>query len=464
MSSIIDGDLRIRSMNPHPVHLDGKCVLYWMQRTQRGRENEALNHAIEQANSLKLPIICAFSLYDQFPNAERRHFRFMIQGLIDASRELSEKNVPFIIRFGHPPQIINQLVTEIQPALIVSDENPLKIPTLWRESLAQEVKVAFHLVDSDVVIPTRHFIKEEYAARTIRPKIHKVLASYLKPVPNPKANHACIEGTTPAGEPLNETHLMSLLNVGGASEIPAYKGGSVEAHNRLKLFITKRLSRYSTERNEPTPYMTSELSAHLHFGNIDPINVVLKVLESGGPQSSIDSYIEEFIVRRELAINYCLFNPNYDSLKGCPDWALKTLAKHKDDPRTFLYTFEQLERGESHDPLWNASQKEMVLTGRMHNYMRMYWAKKILEWSPDAETAFETTLKLNDRWEMDGRDANGYTGVAWAIGGKHDRPWGERAIFGMVRFMSYESTRKKFDSQGYIEWVAKIEKGTIKRD
>ena len=172
-----------------------------------------------------------------------------------------------------------------------------------------------------------------------------------------------------------------------------------------------------------------------------------------GPREAVDSLLEELIVRRELAINFVARNPDYDRLSGCPEWALKTLAAHAGDRRPVLYTAAQLEAGETHDPLWNAAQKEMVLTGRMHNYLRMYWAKKILEWTPDAETAFQIALDLNDRYEMDGRDPNGYTGVAWAIGGKHDRPWPERPIFGTVRFMSYESTRKKFDSAGYIAWV-----------
>ncbi|MCY2932850.1 MAG: deoxyribodipyrimidine photo-lyase [Planctomycetota bacterium] len=463
-SSSANDSLRIRVMNPHPIQPNGNCVLYWMQRAQRGRDNAALNHAIDQANRLNLPVLCLFGLYDKFPGAERRHFRFMVQGLIDVADDLAKKNIPFIVRIGSPTHVVSQILAETRPALLVSDENPLKGTRLWRELLASTLEIAFHLVDADVVIPSRHFVKDEYAARTIRPKIHKVLSSFLKPVPNPTANHAFLEGTIPPGELLDESHLMSLLHVAGASELPSYQGGSKEAQRRLDRFIQKRLANYHTERNEPTPYMTSELSAHLHFGNIDPIHVVLSVLSSGGPQESVDAYVEEFIVRRELAINYCVFNPHYDSLLGCPDWALKTLAKHASDPRQYHYTFDQLEQADSHDPLWNASQKEMVLTGRMHNYMRMYWAKKILEWTPDPETAFETTLKLNDRWEMDGRDANGYTGVAWAIGGKHDRPWGERAIFGMVRFMSYESTRKKFDSQGYIDWVRRIELGQIKRD
>ena len=173
------------------------------------------------------------------------------------------------------------------------------------------------------------------------------------------------------------------------------------------------------------------------------------------------AYLEELIVRRELAINFVARNPRYDELGGCPSWALATLAKHASDPRASLYTPAQLEAGETHDPLWNASQKEMVITGRMHNYLRMYWAKKILEWSPDAEAAFTTTVELNDRYEMDGRDPNSYTGVAWAIGGLHDRPWPERPIFGTVRFMSYESTRRKFDSDRYITRVRNLEQGLL---
>ncbi len=173
----------------------------------------------------------------------------------------------------------------------------------------------------------------------------------------------------------------------------------------------------------------------------------------------MDSLLEELIVRRELAINFVARNPDYDRLSGCPEWARKTLAKHAADPRPVVYTADELEAGKTHDPLWNAAQREMTVTGRMHNYLRMYWAKKILEWSVDAETAFRVAIDLNDRYEMDGRDPNGYTGVAWAIGGKHDRPWPERPIFGTVRFMSYESTRRKFNSQAYIAWVGEKEKG-----
>ena len=184
------------------------------------------------------------------------------------------------------------------------------------------------------------------------------------------------------------------------------------------------------------------------------------VMDSEASDECKSAYLEELIVRRELAVNYVARNPQYDRLAGCPGWGLKTLAEHADDSRPILYSAERLEAGETADPLWNAAQKEMLLTGRMHNYLRMYWGKKILEWTPDPETAFDITLAMNNRYFMDGRNPNGYAGVAWAIGGKHDRPWGERDIFGMIRYMSYESTRKKFDSRAYIDWVAGLEKGS----
>ncbi len=346
--------------------------------------------------------------------------------------------------------------------MLICDENPIRIGQIWRKKVAEKVDVPFRCVDADVVVPSSLFPKEEFAARTLRPKIHRELGNYLKPIPNPSARTIWKNVPhLPNAVEVQVESVLEKLRVGGVGEVRGYKGGSDEAQRRLDLFIKDRLNHYDTERNEPTPYMTSELSAHLHFGNISPLSIALAVQASGARQESIDVYLEELIVRRELAINFITHNPRYDELSGCPDWARQTLAKHADDPRPHLYPWQALEAGETADPLWNASQKEMVLTGRMHNYLRMYWAKKILEWSPDAETAFGIAVELNDRYEMDGRDPNGYTGVAWAIGGKHDRPWPERPIFGTVRFMSYASTSKKFDSKGYIRRVEGLERGEV---
>ncbi|MDR3633856.1 MAG: deoxyribodipyrimidine photo-lyase [Isosphaeraceae bacterium] len=435
----------------------GRCVVCWMQRAQRGRDNPAVNRAITLGNALRLPVLVVFALTAAYPSAQRRHYRFLLQGLENARDDLRRRGVPFVLRLGEPSTVVPAITHEVQAAIVVADENPVRIGQEWRNTIAARLNVPFLLVDADVVVPSALFPHEEYAARTIRPKLQRTWDEYLQPVPNPKAHFAWAEEVLPPGELIDTDRLLDALKIGGAGEVREYQGGSVEARRRLQRFLTERLPRYATERNQPIPSMTSELSAHLHFGHISPITLALAVRESGAPATCIDAYLEELIVRRELAINFVARNPRYDHLDGCPAWARATLAKHASDPRPTLYSAAQLEAAETHDPLWNAAQKEMLVTGRMHTYLRMYWAKKILEWTPDAESAFAIALNLNDRYEMDGRDPNGYAGVAWAIGGKHDRPWPERPIFGTVRFMSYASTRRKFDSERYIAWVKSLE-------
>lgn len=450
---------RVRIWNEGDPDPDGSCVLYWMQRSQRGRDNAALNLAIALGNELRLPVVCVFGLTPSYPGAERRHYRFMLQGLTDAANELERRGVPFCLGIGSPDAVVLKAAKNLRPAAVIGDENPLKIGQKWRTAVAEGLKIPFRCVDGDVVVPSSLFAKEEFAARTLRPKIHRVLADFMKPIPNPPAQVPWpSDRDLPFPRQVDPDRLLEELKVGGVAEVRDYVGGAREAERRLKLFLDRRLPSYASERNEPTPYMTSELSAHLHFGHISPLTIALAVRDSGAPQESIDVYLEELIVRRELSVNFIARNPRYDSLDGCPAWALETLAKHANDARPHLYSKDRLEAAESADPLWNAAQTEMVFTGRMHNYLRMYWAKKILEWTPDAHTAFAIAIELNDRYEMDGRDPNGYTGIAWAIGGKHDRPWPERPIFGTVRFMSFASTSKKFDSKAFIARVAAIKR------
>ncbi len=449
---------RVRVARGGEIDAGGRCVVYWMQRAQRGRENAALNLAIALGNALKKPVIAVFGLTADYPGAERRHYRFLLQGLVETKETLASRGVPLVVRLGNPGEVAVGVAREVMAAIVVGDENPVRVGQAWRRRVTEGLTVPLHLVDADVVVPTSLFPKQEYAARTIRPKIHKVLEEYLRPLPDPTAKVPCPEDSVPSGEVVEVEGLLGSLGVGGATVLPEYQGGWTDAMRRLRRFVDERLDGYATKRNEPTPYWTSELSAHLHFGHIGPTTIALAVRDSGAPQSDIDSFLEELIVRRELAINYVARNPKYDELAGCPDWALKTLAKHRDDERPVIYSAGELERAETGDRLWNAAQKEMILTGRMHNYLRMYWAKKILEWTPDAETAFGIALELNDRYEMDGRNPNGYVGVAWAIGAVHDRPWQERPIFGMVRYMGRAGMDRKIDVAGYIGRVEALEK------
>jgi len=463
LAELLKPQARVRVLKAGDPDPEGRCVVYWMQRAQRGLDNPALEHAIAIGNALKRPVVAVFGLTEHYPGAEARHYQFLIEGLIDARDALESKGVPLVVRIGPPNEVVAGLVREVRPALVVGDENPVKVGQHWRHKLAEETEVPIRLVDADVVVPSGLFPKEEYAARTLRLKMHRIWEPFFEPQKNTKAKVPYPKGSIPSGESLADpAALLVRLKSRGVAPVIGYKGGTVEALSRLKRFVKDRLPVYATARNEPTPYMTSELSAHLHYGHIGPHTMALAARNSGAPEADKAAFLEELVVRRELAINFVWRNPDYDRYQGCPAWALKTLAKHAADPRPFGYTREQMEAGETGDPLWNAAQKEMVYTGRMHNYLRMYWGKKILEWCPDPEGAFDFCLEMNNRWFLCGRDPNGYAGVAWAIGGKHDRPWGERPIYGMVRSMSYQSTRKKFDSDGYIARVRDIEKGLRK--
>lgn len=449
----VGDDTRARILRDGQIDPEAQSVVYWMQRSQRGRENPALDLAIRLANELSLPVLAVFGLTASYPGAQRRHYRFLVDALPEIHDQLATRGVPLIVRLGEPDAVAAAVAREARAAAVIGDENPLKIGQVWRNRLAESIAIPFACVDADVVVPSKLFPREEYAARTLRPKIHKVLDAYLVASTNPSAEHRHETTDLPQGEPIEPDRLLAALKVGGAGEVAGYRGGPGEAQKRLRRFVTERLPGYATERNEPIPYHTSELSAHLHFGHISPVTMALAARESDAPPADVDSFLEELIVRRELSVNFVARNANYDCLEGCPGWALETLRKHATDQRPYLYDSATFEAARTHDPIWNAAQREMVLTGRMHNYLRMYWAKKILEWSPDAATAFAIAIDLNDRYEMDGRDPNGYTGVAWAIGGKHDRPWPERPIYGTVRTMTANGIRGKLNIDAYIRYV-----------
>jgi deoxyribodipyrimidine photo-lyase len=239
-------------------------------------------------------------------------------------------------------------------------------------------------------------------------------------------------------------------------EIAWLTPGEKAGRKTLKRFIQHKLVDYDAGRNDPNRDAQSNLSPYLHFGQISAQRVALDVRKAGIRNQHRDAFLEELIVRRELADNYCHYNENYDNFSGFPDWAKKSLEEHRKDKRDYIYTYEEFERGKTHDPLWNASQNQMVKTGKMHGYMRMYWAKKILEWTESPEQAQKVAIGLNDKYELDGRDPNGYTGIAWSIGGVHDRAWFNRPVFGKIRFMSASGARSKFDVKAYILKVKEL--------
>ncbi len=456
----LKSDPRVTARRTGEPDADGRCVVYWMQRAQRGLDNPALDVAINAANELKKPLAVFFGLHPGYPNGNLRHYAFLVEGLAETKKRIEARGAAFVFR-PYPNHDLILFCDEVKAALVVGDENPMREPEAWRRSAAKKLRVPLWTVDADAIVPSKFLEKEEYAARTIRPKIHKLLPGFFVPLENPKARHKWNEADLPESAPIDEEKLLSELPLDHSVQpVKQFKGGTSAGLNLLKQFVSDRLTNYDTDRNLPHLSGTSMLSAYLHFGQLGPHTVALAVRDSDAPTKAKEAYLEELIVRRELAINFVARNPNYDKLEGCHEWALKTLREHSRDEREYLYTDAQFENAETHDELWNAAQTEMVVTGRMHGYLRMYWAKKILEWTKSPEEAFDIAVRLNDRYELDGRDPNGYTGVAWSIGGKHDRPWGpERPIFGLIRYMNRNGCERKFDVKAYIRRVESLAKG-----
>jgi deoxyribodipyrimidine photo-lyase len=429
---------------------DGAAVVYWMQRAQRAWDNPALDVAIAAANALAKPVVVFFGLSPFVAGANLRHYQFLAEGLRDIADGVRRRRVGFVLR-RHPRHRLLPFLEEVRPTLLIGDENPLRQTEAWRQQIAEQVRVPFWTVDADVVVPTALFEKEQYAARTLRPRITNYLPEYLVKPTEPQAGVAWTQAMAEHDLHPGAGVLHGLPIDGSVAPVPAFRGGTTEARRRLSAFVNCRLNAYETARNHPETPGTSALSPYLHFGHIGPREVALTVRDSGAAHESIAAFLEQLIVRRELAVNFVRFNDDYDRLEGCEPWARQTLRRHTHDRRPYLYTRPQFESAATHDPLWNAAQRQMAATGWMHGYVRMYWAKKILEWSPDAATAFRIAVDLNDRYELDGRDPNGYANIAWAVGGKHDRPWPSRPIYGTVRSMSLASTSKKFDAASYIE-------------
>lgn len=344
--------------------------------------------------------------------------------------------------------------------MVIGDENAMREPERWRVKVASRIRVPLWTVDADVVVPTKLLLKEQFAARTIRPRLHALLPRFLV---RPKNLKAQVRWVPPARlhSLLPHDDLMAGWKLDRSVQpVPGWPGGSTRGLRLLREFVRRRLADYPESRNRPEQHCTSRLSPYLHFGHLGPLTVALAVQRSDAPARAKEAFLEQVIVRRELAINFVRFNPDYDSMQCLEPWAQRSLSEHARDPRMVTYSEKELEQGLTHDPLWNAAQKQMVLTGWMHNYLRMYWAKKILEWSPSVAVAYQRAIQLNDRYELDGRDPNGYAGIAWAIVGKHDRAWAERPVYGKIRYMSLASTGRKFDSRRYIEQIARLEEGT----
>lgn len=424
----------------------GDCVVYWMRRSVRAVENPSLDMAIQVGNALSKPVVVFFALVP-VANANLRHYSFLLESLMEVEGELGKRNVGFALR-RHPEHRVAKFCSEVSAALLLTDENPLRGPEHRLKNVVRKLRIPVWSVDSDVVVPSKLISGKQYAARIIRPKLLWLRERFLVRSENPQA-------TIPWNRNLKSLHSTPSVLAGlpidrGVQPTPGLRGGTQTAMRRLREFVREKLPGYAERRNHPEHDGTSQLSPYLHFGNISPVTVARKVMEDSAPQKSREAFLDQLITWRELSVNFVRHNELYDSLECAEAWALRTLQKHASDHRPVLYSEKQLRNAETHDALWNSAQIQMVEQGWMHNYMRMYWGKKILEWTRSPAEAFQIAVRLNDDYELDGRDPNGYAGIAWAIAGKHDRPWFERPIFGQIRYMSGASTGRKFDSKNYI--------------
>eukprot|EP00850_Spirogloea_muscicola_P013166 SM000088S23707 [mRNA] locus=s88:196256:200401:+ [translate_table: standard] len=474
---------RMRVLKPgHPG--DGP-VVYWVSRDQRAVDNWALLYAAEQAKARGVALAVVFNLVASFLNAQARHFGFMLRGLREMQAALADMGIPFFLFQGKAEETVPAFLQRSGASLLVMDFSPLRIGRQWRDGICAAVPdhVAVHEVDAHNVVPCWVASdKLEYAARTIRTKIHRHLNEYLcEYCPVPKLEHPW---SSTAPDPINWDNLIEEVTKVGAAvpKVDWIKPGAQAAMEGLKTFLRTRLAKYDQDRNDPgKPLGTSGLSAWLHYGHIAAQRCALeaKAVRKQFPKPA-DSFLEELVVRRELADNYCYYQPEYDNLGGAWEWAQASLAKHAQDKREFLYTRDELEQAKTYDDLWNAAQLEMVHYGKMHGFMRMYWAKKILEWTASPEEAIASAIYLNDKYEVDGRDPNGYVGCMWSIAGVHDqyeldgrdpngytgcmwslaaihdRGWGERPVFGKIRYMNRNGCARKFNVGGYIMYVNKM--------
>ncbi len=372
-----------------------------------------------------------------YPYASDRFDQFILRGVPDTQRKLDRLGIRYVFyhrrKRSDPNDVLYRLAKDA--AALVTDDYPLWPARIFNPRVAPKLDVPYYAVDSSCIVPMSCFEKREYAAYTIRPKIRKLLPKYLRPMPELRVQHK-FQGRRPESATVSD-----------------YPGGSVAAHKRLRQFLKHSLHRYANSSNQPSENATSGLSPYLHFGHISSLEVAIAVQNYAREHKLLpDEFLEELIVRRELAFNFARFTEHPESLDALPDWARKTLRKHAADRRDPIYSRHQLEDAKTHDPLWNAAQKELLLTGKIHGYYRMYWGKKIIEWSPTPEEALATTIYLNDRYALDGRDPNSYANILWCFG-LHDRPWMERPIFGQVRYMSYDGMRRKTDVDAYIQSI-----------
>ncbi|MBV9928123.1 MAG: deoxyribodipyrimidine photo-lyase [Acidobacteria bacterium] len=456
-------DLRVTELSAGRENGRARYVLYWMQVYKRAAHNHALDFAVRAANERGLPVVVYEGLKYYYPWANDRLHTFILEGVAEKREEFARRGIRYVFYLQRHARDPRHTVARLAraAALVVTDDFPSFIVPEHNRHITEQVSVPVYAVDSNGVVPLRAFEKEEYAARTIRPKIRRLLPEHLKPsrgvAVKRRAPHLEVDCPETLVTGANVAALVAECDIDHAVKpSPIYRGGTSAGRARLRRFVKNILPRYDETRNEPSVDGTSRLSPYLHFGFLSALEVALAVERADAPRGAKDAYLEELIVRRELAYNFARFNPDHDSLDSLPAWAKKTMREHAADARPALLTPEQIEGAETYDELWDATQRELVRTGEIHNYVRMLWGKRVIEWRPTYEDSFRLLEHLNNKYALDGRNPNSYAGILWCFG-KHDRAWGpERDVFGKLRFMSSQAMARKFDARRYVEWTKSL--------
>ncbi len=443
-------------------------MIYVMSRDQRVRDNHALLEAQREAIEYNLPLAVVFNLYHKVGFRKQEHFAFMVEGLKEVEADLRKLNIPLVLTIGNMPTNIAVLTKELKPRTIYFDFSPLRHSRTTQKHVAAGADCRVVVVDTHNIVPAWVISdKEEFAAHTIRRKLHKTIEQWAtEPDELKKHPHDFTKAPTSATWEDVDAVVAAVPKCGIVHD---FKPGEAAARRALKQFIDTGLNSYAHGRNDANADSQSNLSPYLHYGQLSSLRAVLDVMDAydhpprlftsykipssdgkSAVNAGIDSFVEELVVRKELADNFCLYNSHYDSLAGAKDWAKKTLDAHANDPREFTYTLKQLKNAQTHDDLWNAAQLQLTGSGKIHGYLRMYWAKKILQWTDDPAEAVKRAIELNDTYHLDGGDPNGYVGILWSIAGLHDRPWFDREVFGTIRYMAESGAQKKFDTKAYV--------------
>ncbi len=480
---------RVRVANDGRVAGDGQYVLYWMGAYRRTGWNFALDRAVDWARRLERPLLIAETLRAGCRWASRRHHEYVLQGMADNATACREAGVGYYPFLAPSPPAEIEFVSELAKAaaVVIGDDYPIRESTDTLASVASKAAARMEAIDSNGLLPVRLSKRVFTTARSFRQFLQRELPDQLPAMPlaRPLAGFrfpqlAPLPGPVgrrwPAASeaiPSGGTAAASGLLIDEQVAPVARRGGTCAARERLRRFVQRTLPRYAEERNRPEAEATSGLSPDLHFGHLSVHEIFHSVAaaqdwspgrlaerptgtreEWWGMSVAAEAFLDELITWRELGFNCCVQREDYDRYESLPDWARKTLAEHAADPRPDLYSPEQLERAETHDPLWNAAQRQLVREGRIHNYLRMLWGKKILEWSASPEAALEAMIELNNKYALDGQDPNSYSGIFWVLG-RYDRPWGPiRPIFGTVRYMSSANTMRKVPVKGYLRTYA----------